>query len=100
MKIALTQVDIIWEEKEKNKAICEQLVREAAVHRAELIIFPEMTLTGFTMNPEKYGEHSLKEADDSRESDRSEICENTSFFLWRRKHALLWRGQYCVCLYS
>ena len=72
MKIALTQVDIIWEEKEKNKAVCEQLVREAAMHQAELIIFPEMTLTGFTMNPEKYGEHSLIQTDGSRETVRKE----------------------------
>lgn len=57
MKIALTQMDIVWEEKEKNKAVCERLVREAARHQAELIVFPEMTLTGFTMKPEKYGEN-------------------------------------------
>lgn len=72
MKTALTQVNIIWEEKEKNKAVCERLVREAAMHQAELIIFPEMTLTGFTMNPEKYGEHSLTQADGSRESGGAE----------------------------
>ena len=57
MKIALTQMDIVWEEKEKNKAVCERLVKEAARHQAELIVFPEMTLTGFTMKPEKYGEN-------------------------------------------
>ena len=80
MKIALTQVDIIWEEKEKNKAVCEQLVREAAMHQAELIIFPEMTLTGFTMNPEKYGEHSLIQTDGSRETVRKESERSEEFF--------------------
>lgn len=56
MRIALTQMDIVWEEKAQNRATCERLVREAAVKQAELIVFPEMTLTGFTMKPELYGE--------------------------------------------
>ena len=80
MKIALTQVDIIWEQKEKNKAVCEQLVKEAAIHQAELIIFPEMTLTGFTMNPEKYGELCLTQTDDSSKSVCKESDGSEGFF--------------------
>ena len=60
MKIALTQIDIVWENKEKNKLICERLADEAAKNKAELIVFPEMTLTGFTMNTEYAGEKELE----------------------------------------
>jgi len=77
MKAALTQMDIIWEDREKNKAVCERLIREAAMHQAELIIFPEMTLTGFTMNPEKYSDghkmrDSCKEPNSGKEPDGTE----------------------------
>ncbi|MBQ8983265.1 MAG: carbon-nitrogen family hydrolase [Lachnospiraceae bacterium] len=54
MKAALTQMNIIWELPAENKRTCEQLIRQAADERCELIIFPEMTLTGFTMSPELF----------------------------------------------
>lgn len=59
MKAAVTQMDIVWENKEANKLICKKMVREAAENKAELIVFPEMTLTGFTMNFIYAGEKSL-----------------------------------------
>lgn len=60
MKVAVTQMDIVWENKEANKLICKNMVSEAARRKAELIIFPEMTLTGFTMNTAYAGEKSLE----------------------------------------
>lgn len=59
MRVAVTQMDIVWENKERNKLICNKLVSAAAEGGAELIVFPEMTLTGFTMNVEYAGEKSL-----------------------------------------
>lgn len=56
MKLALTQMDIVWENKEKNREVCDRLVREAADAGAQLILFPEMTLTGFTMRAGKFQE--------------------------------------------
>lgn len=56
MKIALTQMNIAWEDKMKNRDTCERLTCEASAHSADIIVFPEMTLTGFTMNPEEFGE--------------------------------------------
>lgn len=47
MKIALVQYSPDWENKDTNKKKILQLVRESA--GVELFIFPEMTLTGFTM---------------------------------------------------
>ncbi|MFQ9934150.1 MAG: nitrilase-related carbon-nitrogen hydrolase [Lachnospiraceae bacterium] len=60
MKAALTQMNIVWEDKDANKGICERLARNAAAENAKLIIFPEMTLTGFTMRGEKFGEDDLE----------------------------------------
>lgn len=56
MKIALTQMDIVWENPIENKKICQRLTREAGKQHCDWIIFPEMTLTGFTMNPEQFRE--------------------------------------------
>ncbi len=56
LKIAIGQINIIWEDKEKNKKKCEKMVRAAAKNKADLIIFPEMTLTGFSMDINKISE--------------------------------------------
>lgn len=51
MKIAVCQYDAKWEDKEENKARIEELLQNCP-QRAEIdwLIFPEMTLSGFTMN--------------------------------------------------
>lgn len=54
MKIGLLQYNSSWEDKEANKRkILEMLV---GIEEVELLIFPEMSLTGFSMEPEKIGE--------------------------------------------
>lgn len=54
MKIGLVQYNPVWEDKEANKKkILEML---SGIEGVELLIFPEMTLTGFSMNPQKTGE--------------------------------------------
>lgn len=50
MIVAMTDMDIVWEDKDANRRQCVDLVREAGEHRADVILFPEMTLTGFSMN--------------------------------------------------
>lgn len=50
MKIALVSLNQIWEEKEKNLQVCEKYLQEASLSHTDMIIFPEMTLTGFSMN--------------------------------------------------
>lgn len=59
MKVGLTQMDITWEDKEKNMKTVDKLVKQAAGQGVELLIFPEMTLTGFTMNTAYAGEEML-----------------------------------------
>jgi predicted amidohydrolase/AraC-like DNA-binding protein len=56
MKIAMTQMDVIWEDKGANLAKGEALIAQAADEGAEMIIFPEMSFTGFSMEVERMGE--------------------------------------------
>ncbi len=50
MKIALAQTHIIWEDKEKNEINAVENIVQAVNAGAEAIFFPEMSLTGFSMN--------------------------------------------------
>lgn len=59
MKIGLTQMDIVWEDKEKNKEKVIKLLEQGKAKNLDLIVFPEMTLTGFTMNTSYAGEEIL-----------------------------------------
>lgn len=60
LNIALISLDQAWENKAVNLARCEQLTSDAARRGAALVIFPEMTLTGFTMNTEMSAEPADK----------------------------------------
>lgn len=51
MKFALVSLDQHWEDKEKNKGLCEARIALAAKAGADLVVFPELTLTAFSMNP-------------------------------------------------
>jgi len=55
MKAALIQYSPIWEEPEKNIIKLNEIL-EKQLTDEDLIIFPEMTLTGFTMSSKKFGE--------------------------------------------
>jgi omega-amidase len=50
MKIALVSLNQKWEDKVANLKRCRELAGRAKSLGAELVIFPEMTLTGFSMN--------------------------------------------------
>ena len=50
MKIATVSLDQIWEDKEANLMLCEEYIKVASGESVDLVIFPEMTLTGFSTN--------------------------------------------------
>jgi len=54
MKIALVQYSPAWEDKESNKKKILTLLQD--LKEVELFIFPEMTLTGFTMKSKEMSE--------------------------------------------
>jgi predicted amidohydrolase len=49
LQIALASLDSAWEDKPRSLARCRVLAERAAARATELLVFPEMTLTGFTM---------------------------------------------------
>lgn len=53
MIIGIAQINIDWEESNKNIKKVEEFIKKASENKAELILFPEMALTGFTMNINK-----------------------------------------------
>ena len=52
-RIGLAQTDILWENVEENKKRAEEFFQKAKENHVELLLFPEMSLTGFSMNVEK-----------------------------------------------
>jgi predicted amidohydrolase len=54
MKIALVQYNPSWEDKEANMNKLKEML--GSISEVELILFPEMSLTGFTMKSEKMAE--------------------------------------------
>jgi len=56
MKIALVSLNQVWEDKKTNQANCQKYIEKASALKADLIIFPEMTLTGFSMNTDLISE--------------------------------------------
>ena len=53
MIIGIAQMDIAWEDSNKNIKKVEDFVKRASENKVDLILFPEMALTGFTMNLHK-----------------------------------------------
>lgn len=55
MKISLFQFDPIWQDKKNNQQKIEEFLQKSNID-SDILIFPEMTLTGFTMRSKKYSE--------------------------------------------
>lgn len=50
MRVALVSLNQAWENKSDNFQACRSFVQRAKAQGAELVIFPEMTLTAYSMN--------------------------------------------------
>lgn len=50
MKLALVSLNQIWEDKKANLLLCEKYIEQASQKGVALVVFPEMTLTGFSNN--------------------------------------------------
>jgi omega-amidase len=62
LKIALVSLDQKWEDKAYNLQRCQSFIEQAAKHAADLIVFPEMTLTGFSFNTAQIAEPQASSA--------------------------------------
>lgn len=56
LKIALVQYSPTWEDPAKTIEIIELLIEKSDLRDVSILIFPEMSLTGFTMNSKKFAE--------------------------------------------
>lgn len=56
MNISLVSLEQIWENKKENLYICKRYIIEASLKGVELIIFPEMTLTAYSLDIQKNAE--------------------------------------------
>ncbi|HEX7357768.1 MAG TPA: nitrilase-related carbon-nitrogen hydrolase, partial [Ignavibacteriaceae bacterium] len=54
LKLSLVQYNPIWEDKSANKEKLNKMIEE--LEQTDLIVFPEMTLTGFTMKSSEFAE--------------------------------------------
>lgn len=54
MILGIVQMDIEWEDIYSNMNKIEEFIVEASEKKVELLLFPEMTLTGFTMDITKH----------------------------------------------
>lgn len=60
LQLTLVQANLVWENKEANRRQLDDLV--AAIDKPnEVIVFPEMFTTGFSMRPELFAEHAGNE---------------------------------------
>jgi omega-amidase len=50
MRISLISLDQKWHDKNANINRCEEILAESLTHGSELVIFPEMTLTGYSLD--------------------------------------------------
>ena len=56
MRIALVSLDQLWHDKDENYKRCLSFIAEASSHAAELVIFPEMTLTAYSFSIDECAE--------------------------------------------
>lgn len=56
MRVALVSLDQRWQDKDANAARCSHFVSAAAAHGASVVVFPEMTLTGYSLDMETVAE--------------------------------------------
>ena len=56
MRLALAQMEPLWENKKGNFEASLKFLQEAKEKQADFVVFPEMSMTGFSMHPEKIGE--------------------------------------------
>jgi predicted amidohydrolase len=60
MRFSLVSLDQVWQEKKANFDRCLLLMSQAKSYGCELVIFPEMTLTGYSLNMADIAEYEDK----------------------------------------
>lgn len=70
MKVALYQMEIVWEDKEKNYQKLENILEKVKNEGVELLLLPEMSFTGFSMII-----HHTKESGEESKIRVKKLCQ-------------------------
>lgn len=70
MRIALLEMRICWEDKKTNMATLEKVLMQACKHNIDILLLPEMSFTGFSMNVEKTKENDMESINKCKELSR------------------------------
>ncbi len=57
MRVGLGQLDMIWEDKDASILKATDMIKTASMAACDIIIFPEMSFTGFSLNLDLIGEN-------------------------------------------
>lgn len=56
MRVALGQLNMVWEDRDASLAHAEPMIRQAAEQKADVIVFPEMSFTGVSLHTDRVAE--------------------------------------------
>lgn len=94
MRICLAQTKIAYEDKIRNFKTAEKRIEEASLLKSDIILFPEMSFTGFSMNTELIGE---EEEETVKLMAESAIKYGISIgFGWVKKTGDCFQNQYTI----
>ncbi|MCM1273652.1 MAG: carbon-nitrogen family hydrolase [Clostridium sp.] len=85
MRIALAQMHTVWEDKEKNTDKLLYILDEIKDKNVQLLLCPEMTFTGFSMNTDQTAESEFETVNKMKEL--SKRCGIAIGFGWVKKGA-------------
>ena len=94
MKAALCQFQIKYEDKETNLRRAWKMIAAAAKAHAQIIFFPEMSFTGFSMNVQKTGETDCRTVSVMQEYARN--FQIAVGFGWVKRNGLKGENHYTV----
>ncbi|MDY3919116.1 MAG: nitrilase-related carbon-nitrogen hydrolase [Candidatus Limivivens sp.] len=94
MKIGLCQTEILWQDKDANFCRAERLVEKGRAEGASLLLFPEMSFTGFSMNTAVTGETDQRTV--TRMQKLASDSRTAIGFGWVRKAAEKAENHYTV----
>lgn len=83
LTVAVAQTNIDWEAPHLNRQRMQRYIERAALLGAELILFPEVITTGFTMKPKPWAENHLGETVQfiSNQADKHNIAVAFTLFV-------------------
>ena len=93
MKVALAQTQIEWENKNANYDVAKRYITNAKKEKVDLIFFPEMSFTGFSMNIKATAENNFETIKRIKEFSKS--YSMSIGFGWVKK-----RGEYAENHYT